>query len=142
MYRNSRTFVGTTVAVVAALAILSGCQKQNQQATGGGGDKKDPDTAQVNVDTNANPDKADPVEVPAAASSALDLVQQQISDYVAQAGTKYSFASYVDPGSGKIILNTDAPADVISRLTEVPNATDEQRAAIKEAQIKTEVTTA
>lgn len=55
--------------------------------------------------------------VPAASTAALSAIQARVADYVARNGTRYSFADYVDPATGQIVLETDAPAGVVDALT-------------------------
>src|SRR5690242_15945627 len=55
--------------------------------------------------------------VPAASAAALSAIQTRVADYVARNGTRYSFADYVDPATGQIVLETDAPAGVVGSLT-------------------------
>src|SRR5262245_59232856 len=57
-----------------------------------------------------------------AQEKALQTIQSQIADYVATNGTKYTFASYWDAVNGKMVLETDAPADVVAAVTAQPNA--------------------
>lgn len=53
-------------------------------------------------------------------SQAVDVasstIQTRIVDYVKTRGTKYSFGSYADPNTGKVVIETDAPSDVVSSL--------------------------
>ena len=57
----------------------------------------------------------------AAATEALTAIQRRIADYVAAHGTKYTFASYLD-SAGRVVVDTDAPASVVSGLTSLSNA--------------------
>ncbi len=51
-----------------------------------------------------------------AVTAASSAIQTRIVDYVKSRGTKYTFGSYADPTSGKVVIETDAPADVVSSL--------------------------
>jgi hypothetical protein len=51
-----------------------------------------------------------------ALSLASNQIQSRILGYVKAHGTKYSFGSYADPASGKAVIETDAPASVVSSL--------------------------
>jgi hypothetical protein len=64
-----------------------------------------------------------PVKIPVGASAALKEIQARISRYVAAHPTHPSFASYIDHTTGRIILETDAPASLVSRLTDLSIAT-------------------
>jgi hypothetical protein len=55
--------------------------------------------------------------VPSASAAALTAIQARVADYVAHNGTRYSFADYVDPGTGQVVLETDAPAGVVDSVT-------------------------
>lgn len=59
--------------------------------------------------------------IPAAEATAA-RIQSSIANYVASHGTKYSFASYYDVITGKIVVSTDAPMDVVNSLTAVSGA--------------------
>jgi len=52
-----------------------------------------------------------------ASRAALASLQGDIARYLAENGTKYSFGSYADPATGDIVLDTDAPADVVGAVT-------------------------
>ena len=56
-----------------------------------------------------------------AATQALTAIQRRIAGYVAAHGTSHTFASYLD-SSGRVVVDTDAPASVVSGLTRVSNA--------------------
>jgi hypothetical protein len=80
------------------------------------------------------PDRSTARRAPSsAATGALAAIQRQISDYVAANGTKYTFASYLD-SAGRVVVDTNAPASVASKLTRVSNA--RQRQAVGNAQIR------
>lgn len=51
-----------------------------------------------------------------AVNAARDTVQTRIAEYVRDAGTQYAFGSFVDPASGKLVIETDAPPSVVSSL--------------------------
>ena len=57
--------------------------------------------------------------VPAASTDAHARIQSRVSAYVATHGTRYSFADYVDPATGRVVLQTDAPADVVASVTDL-----------------------
>jgi len=46
----------------------------------------------------------------------LDKIQARISKHVEKRGTKYSFGSYVDAATGAIVLETNAPSDLVASL--------------------------
>jgi hypothetical protein len=73
--------------------------------------------------------------VPPAAKKALDKVQTRIARYVAQHGTKYTFGSFVDPRTRKIIMTTDAPPNVMSTLTDMSGAPKREVQAIRSMRV-------
>jgi len=48
---------------------------------------------------------------------ALEVLQDRIASYARSQGYRYTFGSYVDPGTGKIVLETDAPDSAVRVLT-------------------------
>ena len=113
-------------ALAAALAIAPA----HAGAAPGSGSKPSisprPGAAQA-PDRSAGGQAASP-----AATQALTAVQRRIADHVAAHGTSYTFASYLD-SAGRVVLDTDAPASVVSKLTRVSNPG--QRRALGNARI-------
>ncbi|WP_128382021.1 LysM peptidoglycan-binding domain-containing protein [Streptomyces cavernae] len=72
---------------------------------------------------------------PVAVRAALAKLQQNIRDYVAQNGSTYTFTSYVGATTGNIVLNTSAPANVLSQLTDLPGAPESEVRAIRDMQV-------
>jgi hypothetical protein len=54
--------------------------------------------------------------VPEAVSVASATIQSRILNFVALNGTKHSFGAYIDRTIGKVVVQTDAPAEVVSSL--------------------------
>jgi hypothetical protein len=132
MIRSKRALVGTLVAA-AALTVLGSAPAQ--AAPGG----KGPDRAvTVQADAANSPDRNARAKVPAspATEAALATIQARIAKYVAKHGTAYSFASYVDSVTGKIVLSTDAPQNVVTAVTDLSGATSAQRAAVGQMQVR------
>jgi hypothetical protein len=63
-----------------------------------------PDHATANATTDASQD-------------ALSKIQSRVRSYVAKHGGKYTFGTYVDATTGDIVMDTNAPADVVTSLT-------------------------
>ncbi|WP_406402461.1 S1 family peptidase [Streptomyces sp. NBC_00879] len=63
-------------------------------------------------------------------------LQKRIINYVAQNGTRYTFTNYLDEANGRIILDTDAPARVVRRLTDFSDAPRKERKAIREMLVR------
>ncbi len=105
----------TLLAVAAAITTLSA---SSLTANASSGVKPGVSHAKPDLSILAKEKAASANVVTSAASvAALASIQKRISLYVARNGTKYSFASYGDHRSGNIVVNTDAPAAVVSSLT-------------------------
>jgi hypothetical protein len=126
MIRSRRALLGTVIAAAAITALGTA----PAQAAGGG---KGPDRAvTTSADAANSPDRnARPkVTVSPAAEAAMATIQQRIARYVAKNGTTYSFASYVDSTTGRLVLNTDAPSGLVASLTDLAGAPAAQQAAV------------
>lgn len=53
----------------------------------------------------------------AASKAALPTVEARVRAYVARYGTTYTFATYADPKTGNVVMQSDAPANVVASLT-------------------------
>jgi hypothetical protein len=133
MSNMKRTLVGAIIAATAALTVLSSGPAQAAP----GRDKEPARAAAAKVDESLAPDRAAGAKVVAspAADSALATIQKRIARYVATHGTTYAFASYVDSASGKIVLDTDAPASLVSSLTDLSGAEAAQTQAASQVQV-------
>src|SRR3954447_6853596 len=58
----------------------------------------------------------------AASKAALATVEARVRAYVTKNGTKYTFGTYSDPKTGRVVLDTDAPASVVASLTNLSTA--------------------
>ena len=127
---GKKTLVGAVVAATAALAALG--VGPAQAAPG-----KDAGAAAAKVGQRLAPDQAAGVKVvsSAAATSALAAIQARIAGYVAAHGTRYTFGSYLDAKTGKIVLDTDAPGSVVSSLTTLTAAATAQRQAASQVEL-------
>jgi len=77
----------------------------------------------------------------AAQEKALQTIQSQVADYVATNGTKYTFASYWDAVNAKMVLETDAPADVVAAVTTQPGAAIAEQQAASQLNVRGGLTT-
>jgi hypothetical protein len=59
------------------------------------------------------------VAVTPAAKSAQAKIQKRIANYVAKHGTAHSFATFLNAKTGKLVVETDAPASLVSDLTDL-----------------------
>jgi hypothetical protein len=55
----------------------------------------------------------------AASVLALSTIQSRVSEWVTKNGTKYSFGIYADPKSGNVVVDTNAPRDILAPLTDL-----------------------
>jgi hypothetical protein len=138
-----------TVAVTATLLLFTGLLPASSAAA-------TPDPAAVNPsakaasagpaaakDDSLAPDRTAGAKVVSspAATSALATIQTRIATYVATHGTRYTFGSYVNPTTGKIVLDTDAPASLVASLTNLSGAATAQRQAAGQVQVRRTSTT-
>lgn len=106
---------GTVVAAAVALAVLGAGSAHAAPDAG----KESVRSTTARAAAGVAPDRVAGPAVTASAETTATLaaMQRRIADYVAAHGTKYTFGSYLDARTGKIVLDTDAPADVVSALT-------------------------
>ena len=131
MPNTKRTLVGAAVAATTALTLLSVGPAQG--ATGKG--QYRPTAA--NVDQSAAPDRigAGRDASSPAARAALAAIQNRIERYVATRRTKFTFGSYLD-STGKIVIETNAPASVVSSLTAVSRTANAESEAAARVQVR------
>ena len=95
-------------------------------------DKKPTDTAPPS--TERLPDKAQANFAPTSGQAiALRTIQAQIGEYVEKSGPKFSFATHFDSSEGQIVIDSDAPRDLLAKLTSVEDK--EGREAIAKAKV-------
>lgn len=135
---KKRSFVAliATAAAVTALGVGGG----QAQAASAISKEKPADSRAVADPTFAAEERAASKGVVStvASQAALATVQGRIAEYVAKNGTKYTFATYGDPATGNVVLETDAPADLVETLT---SAADDKNLAITKVEIRRETTT-
>ncbi|WP_230211109.1 S1 family peptidase [Streptomyces kaniharaensis] len=132
-----RTVVG---AVVVALTVLSAAPAQSAS---GGGKGNETVRAIAAQDNTAAPDWAAEDKVPASSASraALAMIQERIAGYVASHGTAHTFGSYLDPATDRIVLDTDAPANVVAMLTDLSGTESALVQAAGKVQVRPRTTT-
>jgi len=117
--------------LVAALALLAlglaaALASAPAHASAGPGAPNKPTGSPGNPPLRADqaPDRSTRARADAspAAAQALTKIQRRIADYVAKHGARYTFASYLDSDTGRIVLDTDAPALAVSGLTGMSTA--------------------
>jgi hypothetical protein len=72
-----------------------------------------------------------------ASRGALATVQARVAAYVARNGTKFTFGTYSDPATGNVVLDTDAPADLVDPLI---SAGDDKFLASVKVEVRRETT--
>jgi hypothetical protein len=114
-----------TIALLAALASAPA----HAGAAPGNGKKPTGDPAAKPAAADKAPDRSarGEAKASAAAERALAKLQKRIAKRFADGGADYTFSSYLDADTGRIVIDTNAPASVISGLTDM-TAADEQRA--------------
>jgi len=132
MTKTRKMLVGAVIATTAALTVLGAGPAQAAP-----GKDKTPGHAAASVDDRLAPDRAVRSNaVPAAVTAALTTIQARIANYVATHGTAYTFGSYLDSVTGRIVLDTDAPAGLVSSLTNLAGATAAQIQAVGQVQVR------
>lgn len=115
---KKRTLVAVLVTAAALTTAAAG-------ATGAQAGVTAP-TAKAKVASHQAPDPAfaaterlasKGVVATAASKAALATVEARVRAYVAKNGTKYTFATYADPKTGSVVMQSDAPATVVASLT-------------------------
>ncbi|MEJ3743626.1 hypothetical protein WEI85_10085 [Actinomycetes bacterium KLBMP 9797] len=117
MLVTRRALAGAAVAATVVLTVL-GTGAARAAPDGGKGAGR---PLAAPLDNSLAPDFGARAKVTAspAASAALATIQGRIADYVAKNGTGYTFGSYLDSTTGRIVLETDAPAGVVAALTDL-----------------------
>ncbi|MEV7677925.1 hypothetical protein AB0O64_05095 [Streptomyces sp. NPDC088341] len=141
MTKTKRKLLGAVGAAITVLAVLGAGPAQG--APGGDKDRK-PVRATAPKGDRTAPDHAAGVRaVPPSpgVTSALTTIQKRIADHVAAHGTRYTFASYVDPADGRIVLETDAPPRLVSALTDLSGAGAAQSEAAAQLRLRPGTTT-
>ncbi|MGW0709859.1 hypothetical protein ACWD4G_28545 [Streptomyces sp. NPDC002643] len=140
MSKSRRTLSGTLFAAVATVAVLTGLSAGPAQGapSAPGREGKSPTAPVAPRDDSRAPDRAAdaPLSVPPDAASALATIQERIARYVDAEGTKHTFGSYVDPATGRIVIETDAPQSVVTTLTNLNGEPPGQDEAADEAQVR------
>ncbi|MEJ3743627.1 hypothetical protein WEI85_10090 [Actinomycetes bacterium KLBMP 9797] len=131
---TKRSLVGAVVAATVAVVALGGGAVQ--AAPDGG--KSATRTLSAPLDNSLAPDfgARGTVAASPAASAALATIQGRIADYVAKNGTSYTFGSYLDATTGRIVLATDAPASLVTSLTTLSGVSTAAAAAAASTEVR------
>jgi hypothetical protein len=129
--------------LLAALALLAfaiaaavASAPAHAAADPGDGNKPTGSSENARVGADQAPDRSarGRADASPAAAQALSVIQRRIADYVADHGTSYTFASHLDSDTGRIVLETNAPASVVSRLTSMSDP--DKRREVGKAQMR------
>ena len=118
---RSRVLAALALLALAVAAALASAPAR-AGADAGDGKKQAGSPANAAVGADQAPDRAARARVTASAAATAALAtlpQGRIADYVAKNGTGYTFGSYLDANTGKIVVESDAPASVVASLTTV-----------------------
>jgi hypothetical protein len=130
---NSRSRLLAALALLA-FAVAAALASAPARAGADPGDAKNATGSPAAVGADQAPDRTARGQVAPAASQALTAIQRRIADYVEKHGTSHTFASYLDSDTGRIVLETNAPASVLSDLTSMSDP-DKQR-EVGKAQVR------
>ncbi|MCW2763082.1 MAG: hypothetical protein JWR85_3283, partial [Marmoricola sp.] len=113
-----------TTILIAAVVAVSGLVAAGgpAQARPSGVKAKDKGAVSQPAPASQRPDHAASKATTAASKAALATIQSRVRSYVAKHGTKYTFGTYAD-ATGKIVMDTNAPSDVVASLTSAPSQT-------------------
>jgi hypothetical protein len=112
-----RHVLGMTAAAVLAVLVSTASPAYSAPA---GPNKPDPsgqgNAGQSSVAADAAAGKKAAATVSPAVAMASSTIRSRIAGFVQTNGTKYSFGTYVHPTTGKVVVETDAPSDVVASL--------------------------
>jgi hypothetical protein len=130
--RKKTAMLIATAAAVSGLVAASG----PAQAGTAGAKGKEKTTVSKPAPASQRPDRAASNGVTDATQKALSTIQSRVRVYVAKhKATKYTFGTYADAVTGKIVMDTNAPSDVVSSITSAPAKAGQRRAAGVKVQV-------
>jgi hypothetical protein len=114
----------TTILIATAVAVtgLVAAGGPAQAGGSGGGKEKDKGAVSQPAPASQRPDHASGKATTDATQRALSAVQSRVRNYVAKHGTTYTFGTYAD-AAGQIVMDTNAPSDVVATLTSAGSTT-------------------
>jgi hypothetical protein len=130
-----RARAALALLALALAAVLAGAPAHASADPGGAGKPTGAPAGAV-AGSDQAPDRSAHAGAKAspAAARALKGIQHRIANYVDKHGTKYSFATYLDSDTGRIVLDTTAPASVRSGLTRMSDPAKQR--AVAKAQVR------
>ena len=126
-----------TVFLIVSAAAVTGLVAAGGPANAGSVSKpKEKLTVSHAAPASQRPDHA-AANAASDTSQALTTIQSRVRNYVAKHGTKYTFGTYEDATTGKIVVDTNAPTKLVDSLTTVGSATSAatQRSAGPKVQV-------
>jgi hypothetical protein len=120
--KKKTTIVIATAVAVSGLVAAGGPAQARTPAP----KQKEKTAVSQPAPASQRPDRAAGKAATDASQAALSTIQSRVRSYVARHGTKYTFGTYADAATGKIVMDTNAPSDVVASLT---SATSQTRAA-------------
>lgn len=125
--RNSKK----SAILLATAVAVSGLVAVSGPAAAGPGDKgKDKGAVSQPASHTKRPDRAAAPATTEASKDALATINAKVRSYVAKHGGKYTFGTYADATTGQIVIDTNAPSDVVTSLTSAATkATTTQKGA-------------
>lgn len=100
------SIVGVALGVALATAPAHADDKPDTSGKQTGQSRSAPDAAAGKAALSVSP----------AVSLASTTIQSRIMNFVQTQGTKYTWGSYADARTGKVVVETDAPSEVVSSL--------------------------
>lgn len=116
--KKRTTILIATAVAVSGLVVASG----PAQARPTGDKEKDKGAVSQPAPASQRPDRAAGKAFTDASQDALSTIQSRVRSYVSKHGGKYTFGTYADATTGQIVLDTNAPADVVASLTSATSA--------------------
>ncbi len=111
--RNSKK----TAIIIATAVAVSGLVAVSGPAVAGPGKGKDKGAVSQPAAHSKRPDHAAAEATTDASKDALATINARVRSYVAKHGGKYTFGTYTDSTTGQIVIDTNAPSDVVTSLT-------------------------
>jgi hypothetical protein len=137
--RRMKKKTAIVIAAAAVTGLIAAGGPAQAKASPDQGPHKGPDKGSARVTTSKpapasqRPDRIAARVVPATSQRALSSIQARIRSYAAAHPAKYSFGSYANAVTGRIVIDTNAPAKVVSSLT---SAAKGQRSVVGAVRIR------
>ena len=127
-----------TVMLIATAAAVTGLVATSGPAQARPAGPKEKAAVSQPAPASQRPEPAAGLATSAASQKALSTIQSRVRSYVATHGTTYTFGTYTDATTGKIVIDTNAPSKVVASLTSAAissTATSQSSAAGAKVQV-------